>query len=84
MDLAEQVDGRHPRSSRQTHGLDRLVMVWCGSTEIFIDRGAGACSRLENFEQALEDERSGDSAEHGLRLRGAEARASRTPTARRI
>jgi myo-inositol-1-phosphate synthase len=27
------------RAFRETHACDRLVMIWCGSTEIFIDLG---------------------------------------------
>ena len=28
------------RAFREEHGCDRLVMIWCGSTEVFIDLGA--------------------------------------------
>jgi len=34
-------------------GLDRLVMVWCGSTEIFLEKGA-AHQDLTAFESAME------------------------------
>ena len=44
-------------------------MVWCGSTEIFMTESP-AHQTIESFERALEAERSGDSVEHGLRLRG--------------
>ena len=51
MDLAEQVreDIRHFKKSRK---LERLVLVWCGSTEIFIEPGAVHQS-LEAFEKGL-------------------------------
>ena len=68
-DLAEQVVA-DIRKFKADNNLDRLVMVWCGSTEIFMtespahqyDRGVRAGARSE---------RSGDPVEHGLRLRGA-------------
>ena len=40
-DLAEQVMA-DIRKFKADNNLDRLVMVWCGSTEIFHDRDAGA------------------------------------------
>jgi myo-inositol-1-phosphate synthase len=51
-DLAEQVraDIRH---FRERHGLDRMVMVWCGSTEVFMKESA-AHQSIEAFEKALE------------------------------
>jgi myo-inositol-1-phosphate synthase len=51
MDLAEQVreDIRNFKKSRK---LDRLVMVWCGSTEIFIEPGP-VHETLEAFEKGL-------------------------------
>ena len=51
-DLAEQVveDIRRFKSERQ---LDRLVMIWCGSTEVFMTESA-AHQTLESFERALE------------------------------
>jgi myo-inositol-1-phosphate synthase len=50
-DLAEQVreDIRHFKKSRK---LERLVLVWCGSTEIYIEPGAVHQS-LEAFEKGL-------------------------------
>nr|MCU0560214.1 inositol-3-phosphate synthase [Desulfobacterales bacterium] len=53
MELAEQVrqDIRHFKQSR---GLDRLVMVWCGSTEVFIEHGP-VHESLEVFEQGLRE-----------------------------
>ncbi|MCL4849348.1 MAG: inositol-3-phosphate synthase, partial [Acidobacteria bacterium] len=51
-DLAEQVRD-DIRRFKSEHGLDRLVMVWCGSTEIFLTETA-AHQSIESFEQALE------------------------------
>jgi myo-inositol-1-phosphate synthase len=42
------------RRFRDENGCDRLVMVWCGSTEIFIEPGAVHAS-LEAFERAMEE-----------------------------
>jgi myo-inositol-1-phosphate synthase len=51
-DLAEQVEADIARFKKE-HGLDRLVMVWCGSTEVY--RQAGEVhSSLEKFEKGLE------------------------------
>jgi myo-inositol-1-phosphate synthase len=41
------------RRFREEHGCERLVMVWCGSTEIFIRPGEAHAS-LEAFERALD------------------------------
>jgi myo-inositol-1-phosphate synthase len=41
------------RDFKAKHGCDRLVMVWCASTEIFITAGP-AHQTLESFEQAME------------------------------
>ena len=41
------------RQFREEHGCDRLVMVWCGSTEIFIEPGA-AHQTLEAFDAAID------------------------------
>ena len=38
-DLAEQLIG-DIRTFKADHGLDRLVMVWCGSTEVFMKESA--------------------------------------------
>ena len=40
------------RTFKQDHNLSRLVMIWCGSTEIFMTPTA-AHSSIEAFEQAL-------------------------------
>jgi myo-inositol-1-phosphate synthase len=51
-DLAEQlVDDM--RRFKATHRLDRLVLIWCGSTEIFLQPSA-AHQSLPAFEKALE------------------------------
>jgi len=52
-DLAEQVIA-DIRRFKAEHGLDRLVMVWCGSTEIFMTESPAHRS-VEAFEQALVD-----------------------------
>jgi myo-inositol-1-phosphate synthase len=51
-DLAEQVIA-DIRRFKSDHGLDRLVMVWCGSTEVFMTESP-AHATIESFEKALE------------------------------
>ena len=51
-DLAEQVVADIRRFKEQ-HGCDRLVMIWTGSTEVFMKQTAAHAS-LAAFEQALE------------------------------
>src|SRR5499427_745257 len=51
-ELAEAVVG-DIRAFKKANGLDRLVMVWCGSTEIFMTESP-AHRTLEAFERALE------------------------------
>jgi myo-inositol-1-phosphate synthase len=51
-DLAEQLRA-DIRDFKATHGLDRLVVIWCGSTEIFMTESP-AHQSLEAFERALE------------------------------
>jgi myo-inositol-1-phosphate synthase len=51
-DLAEQVR-RDIREFRESHGLDRMVMIWCGSTEVFLTETAAHAS-LASLEKALE------------------------------
>lgn len=51
-DLAEQLIG-DIRNFKKTNGCSRLVMVWCGSTEIFM-KEAPAHATIESFEAALE------------------------------
>jgi myo-inositol-1-phosphate synthase len=41
------------RRFKAENGCDRCVMVWCGSTEIFLERSA-AHATIEAFEQAME------------------------------
>jgi myo-inositol-1-phosphate synthase len=40
------------RDFKAKHGCDRLVMIWCASTEIFIQPGAAHAS-MEAFEKAM-------------------------------
>jgi myo-inositol-1-phosphate synthase len=51
-DLAEQLRA-DIRAFKKDHGLDRMVMVWCGSTEVFMKESA-AHQSVEAFEKALE------------------------------
>jgi myo-inositol-1-phosphate synthase len=51
-DLAEQVIA-DIRTFKQEQGCDRLVMVWCGSTEVYLKEGP-AHATIAAFEQALE------------------------------
>ncbi len=50
-ELAEQLR-QDIRDFREKNGCDRLVMVWCGSTEIFLRPGAEHAS-IEAFEKAM-------------------------------
>ena len=52
-DLADQVTA-DIRGFKEMHGCDRLVMVWCGSTEVFMKETA-AHATVASFEKALED-----------------------------
>ena len=57
---------------KKVNNCDRLVMVWCGSTEVF--RHPAPChASLAAFREGPPGERSGDRAVAGLRLRRAEA-----------
>ena len=51
-DLAEQVVD-DIRRFKKDNGLDRLVMIWCGSTEIFM-KESGAHASVAAFEKALD------------------------------
>src|SRR5499426_2658496 len=51
-DLAEQVSADIERFKKE-NGLSRLVMVWCGSTEVYREAGE-VHSTLEKFEKGLE------------------------------
>jgi myo-inositol-1-phosphate synthase len=53
MDLAEQLRA-DIRRFKQEKGADRLVMIWCGSTEIYIQSGE-VHATLDAFEQGLRD-----------------------------
>ena len=51
-DLAEQVVA-DIRRFKEEHGCDRLVMVWCGSTEVYMKETA-VHATVASFERALE------------------------------
>ena len=51
-DLAEQIRA-DIRAFKTAHDLDRLVMIWCGSTEVFMTPGA-AHQTIDAFEAAME------------------------------
>jgi myo-inositol-1-phosphate synthase len=51
-DLAEQVR-EDIRTFKRTHHLDRLVMIWCGSTEIFL-KETEAHQSIEALEKGLD------------------------------
>ena len=51
MDLAEALR-EDVRRFKDAHGCDRAVMIWCGSTEVFLRAGPAHASP-EAFEQAL-------------------------------
>ena len=57
-DLAEQVRA-DIQKFKSDHKLDRLVMIWCGSTEVFM-KESEAHQTLEAFEKAL------DSSDHSI------------------
>ncbi|MGE5198487.1 MAG: inositol-3-phosphate synthase [Rhodospirillaceae bacterium] len=52
-DLAEQLR-EDIRAFKKDNGLSRLVMIWCGSTEIFLTESP-AHQSIEAFEKALEE-----------------------------
>jgi myo-inositol-1-phosphate synthase len=51
-DLAEQLRA-DIRNFKKEHNLDRVVMVWCGSTEVFMKESA-AHQSIDAFEKGLE------------------------------
>ena len=53
MDLAEQVRD-DIRDFKKTSGADRLIMMWCGSTEVFV-RQSAVHSNLKAFEKGLQN-----------------------------
>jgi len=56
MDLAEQLMD-DIGSFKKEHQLDRMVMCWCGSTEVYQDQASHpAFQSLDQFEQALRDD----------------------------
>jgi myo-inositol-1-phosphate synthase len=52
MELAEQLRA-DIRDFKKTSGADRLITIWCGSTEIFLERGQ-VHSSVQEFEKGLE------------------------------
>jgi len=42
------------RRFKEEHGCERLVMIWCGSTEVFLRSGA-AHESVESLERAMEE-----------------------------
>jgi myo-inositol-1-phosphate synthase len=56
-DLGEQLR-QDIRDFKEKHGCDRLVMVWCASTEVFLQPSEAHMS-LEKFEQALDSDDPG-------------------------
>jgi myo-inositol-1-phosphate synthase len=53
-DLAEQVR-QDIRNFKKSSGADRLVMMWCGSTEVFLQPTA-VHESIESFEKGLEND----------------------------
>jgi myo-inositol-1-phosphate synthase len=51
-DLAEQLRA-DIRNFKKERGLDRMVMVWCGSTEVYMT-ASSAHQTIDSFERALE------------------------------
>ncbi|NIR50408.1 inositol-3-phosphate synthase [candidate division KSB1 bacterium] len=41
---------------KREHNLDRMVMVWCGSTEVFMDPNDPAYNDLAAFEKAMKED----------------------------
>ena len=56
------------RRFKQEHGLERLVMVWCGSTEVYLT-GKRRARERGGVRKGPRGERSRDPLEHDLRLR---------------
>ncbi len=70
------------RDFKRAKKCDRLVMIWCASTEIFIEPGAGA-PEPRSVRAGDGRQRPVDRAVDALRLGRASWRACRSPTARR-
>ncbi|HSH03306.1 MAG TPA: inositol-3-phosphate synthase [Anaerolineae bacterium] len=51
MSLAEQVRA-DIQAFKEEHGLERLVMIWCGSTEVFL-RETAVHATIDSFEEGL-------------------------------
>jgi myo-inositol-1-phosphate synthase len=54
MDLAKQLM-QDIKNFKKENGCDRMVMVWCGSTEIYIAPGGKVHSTLKAFEKGLRE-----------------------------
>ena len=80
-ELAEQLRA-DIREFKARHKCDRLVMVWCASTEIFISPGPAHWT-LDAFETGDGRERSDHRALDAVRLGRRSWRACPSPTARR-
>ena len=63
------------RQFRETNKLERMVMIWCGSTEVFHKSGSRAPD-AEGFRVRLAEERSGHRAQPDLRLCRVEERCA--------
>ena len=46
------------REFKKTNNLDRAVMIWCGSTEVYQDPSHPIYSSLDKFEEALDSDSS--------------------------
>ena len=74
MELAEGVT-EDIRKFKESTGASRLVMIWCGSTEVFHEVTA-AHQSLQAFEGSAAEERSRHRAQSDLRLCRSEVRGS--------
>ena len=81
-DLAEQLIGRTCATSSRRTDCDRLVMVWCGSTEIFMQPGPAARDARGVREGDGRERRGNRAVACSTRTRRSR-RASRSATARR-
>ena len=79
MDLAEQVRA-DIREFRKSSGATRLVTIWCGSTETFLEPTA-AHQSVKAFEKAMTQNDDEHRAFDDLRLCFADGRACPSPTA---
>ena len=59
------------RKFRESSGASRLIMIWCGSTEVF-HKPADVHASIKNFECGLKNNDARDLAQPDLRLRGLE------------